>query len=98
MKRGKLMKNILISLVRGYQRFISPLFPPSCRYYPTCSSYTIEAIQVHGAAKGSLMGLARILRCHPFVKGGVDYVPKKFTLKRNTIDQERPNYTYKKHS
>lgn len=86
------MKKILIQLVRIYQRFISPLFPPSCRYHPTCSNYMIQAIQVHGALKGSLMGIARILRCHPFVKGGVDYVPLKFSLKRNTKDQYRPNY------
>ncbi|KAF1305479.1 membrane protein insertion efficiency factor YidD [Enterococcus saccharolyticus] len=90
------MRKIFIYLVRGYQRFISPLFPPSCRYYPTCSNYTIEALQVHGAFKGSLMGLARILRCHPFVKGGIDYVPRKFTLKRNTSDKIRPEYTYRK--
>lgn len=86
------MKKILIQLVRIYQRFISPLFPPSCRYHPTCSNYMIQAIQVHGALKGSLMGIARILRCHPFVKGGVDYVPLKFSLKRNIKDQHRPNY------
>ena len=86
------VKKILIQLVRIYQRFISPLFPPSCRYHPTCSNYMIQAIQVHGALKGSLMGIARILRCHPFVKGGVDYVPLKFSLKRNTKDQHRPNY------
>ncbi|MGX7197169.1 membrane protein insertion efficiency factor YidD [Enterococcus olivae] len=90
------MQKILIALVRGYQRFISPLFPPSCRYYPTCSSYMIEAIQIHGALKGSLMGISRILRCHPFVKGGLDYVPRKFTLKRNKKDKIRPVYTYKK--
>ena len=86
------MKRMLIALVRGYQRFISPLFPPSCRYHPTCSNYMIRAIKVHGAFKGTLMGIARILRCHPFVKGGVDCVPLKFSLKRNTKDQQRPNY------
>lgn len=86
------MKKVLIAIVRGYQRFISPLFPPSCRYHPTCSNYMIQAIQGHGALKGSLMGIARILRCHPFVKGGVDYVPLKFSLKRNTKDQHRSNY------
>lgn len=90
------MKRIMIALVRGYQRFISPLFPPSCRYYPTCSSYMIQAIQVHGAFKGLLMGMARILRCHPFVRGGIDYVPRNFSLKRNTVDKERPNYTFRK--
>lgn len=77
------MKKILIKGVRGYQKNISPLFPPSCRYYPTCSSYMIQAIDMHGAVKGTLMGTARILRCQPFVKGGFDPVPKKFTLSRN---------------
>ncbi|MGM9904395.1 MAG: membrane protein insertion efficiency factor YidD [Enterococcus sp.] len=86
------MKKILIYLVRGYQRFISPAFPPSCRYYPTCSNYMIQAIQVHGAIKGTVMGTARILRCHPFVKGGIDYVPRSFSLTRNKIDKEMPDY------
>lgn len=90
------MSRFLIWLVRGYQRFISPLFPPSCRYYPTCSSYMIEAVKVHGAGKGFLMGISRILRCHPFVRGGIDYVPRNFSLKRNTLDKERPVYRYKK--
>lgn len=72
------MKQVLTWLVRGYQRFISPLLPPSCRYYPTCSTYMIQALQKHGAIKGSLMGIARILRCNPFVKGGLDPVPAFF--------------------
>lgn len=82
-ERGTPMKNILIFLVKGYQKLISPLFPPSCRYYPTCSSYTVQAIEKHGALKGTVMGSARILRCNPFVRGGVDKVPDRFTLKRN---------------
>ncbi|EOT44973.1 membrane protein insertion efficiency factor YidD [Enterococcus columbae] len=89
------MKQAFIFIIRGYQRFLSPLFPPSCRYHPTCSNYMIQAIEVHGALKGSLMGIARILRCHPLVKGGVDYVPKKFSLRRNTKDQHRPDYSQK---
>lgn len=76
------MKKVIISLVRFYQQFISPAFPPSCRYYPTCSSYTLQAVERHGAFKGSLMGFARIFRCNPFVKGGRDPVPDHFTLKR----------------
>src|SRR5699024_276935 len=76
------MKKLLMLLVRGYQKSISPLFPPSCRYYPTCSNYTMEALDKHGALKGSLMGIARILRCHPFVEGGIDPVHDHFTLKR----------------
>lgn len=77
------MRWLLMKLVRGYQRWISPLFPPTCRYYPTCSTYMLQALKKHGAIKGGLMGVARILRCHPFVKGGVDPVPDHFTLRRN---------------
>lgn len=78
-----MMKKILLFLVKGYQKVISPLFPPSCRYYPTCSNYTVQAIEKHGAFKGSIMGLARIIRCNPFVPGGVDHVPDHFTMRRN---------------
>ena len=77
------MKRILIAPVRFYQRFISPAFPPSCRFEPTCSNYMIQAIEKHGF-KGVLMGLARILRCHPWSKTGKDPVPDHFTLKRNS--------------
>lgn len=76
------MKSIIINFVRLYQKWISPLFPPSCRYRPTCSTYMIEAVEKHGI-KGVLMGIARILRCHPFVEGGEDPVPDGFTLRRN---------------
>ena len=81
------MKKIFIGLIRGYQRFISPLFPPSCRYYPTCSNYSVQAIQKQGAIKGSIMGISRILRCHPFVKGGYDPVPEQFSIRRNKEDE-----------
>ncbi|MBM9929956.1 membrane protein insertion efficiency factor YidD [Pediococcus pentosaceus] len=77
------MKQILLLIIRGYQKFISPMFPPSCRYYPTCSNYSLQAIKRFGAIKGGLMGVARILRCHPFVRGGYDPVPDNFSLKRN---------------
>ncbi|MGT2743370.1 membrane protein insertion efficiency factor YidD [Streptococcus plurextorum] len=76
------MKKILIGLVRLYQKWLSPIFPPSCRYQPTCSNYMIDAITKHGL-KGVLMGMARILRCHPFVGGGDDPVSDHFTLKKN---------------
>ena len=75
------MTNLLISLVRGYQKWISPLFPPSCRYQPTCSNYMIEAIEVHGI-KGVWLGIIRIGRCHPFVAGGDDPVPKSSKPKK----------------
>lgn len=77
------MENILIKIVHFYQRFISPAFPPTCRYYPTCSTYMIRAITKHGSLKGTLMGTARILRCHPLSKGGFDPVPDYFSLRRN---------------
>ena len=91
------MKKIFIGLIRGYQRFISPLFPPSCRYYPTCSNYSVQAIQKHGAIKGSIMGISRILRCHPFVKGGYDTVPEQFSIRRNNKEDEH-NHSEHEHS
>lgn len=65
----------LITLVKGYQYIVSPLLGSNCRYFPSCSSYTIEAIKLHGAAKGFVMGTWRILRCNPFAKGGYEPVP-----------------------
>ncbi|MBA4347382.1 MAG: membrane protein insertion efficiency factor YidD [Clostridiales bacterium] len=69
------MKRFLIAIVRGYKKYISPLLPPSCRFTPTCSEYAVEALNKHGAWKGSLLALWRILRCNPFCKGGYDPVP-----------------------
>jgi putative membrane protein insertion efficiency factor len=77
------LKRIFLLLIRGYQKGISPFFPPSCRYYPTCSHYTYTAIERFGIIKGSLMGISRLLRCHPLVKGGYDPVPDHFSLQRN---------------
>ena len=62
------MKKILLSLIRGYQRYVSPAFPARCRYTPTCSAYAFEAISKYGALKGSYLALRRFLRCHPFSK------------------------------
>ena len=64
-----------IALLRAYKFAISPLFPPSCRYVPTCSEYAIEAVERHGVLRGSALAFWRLLRCHPFVKGGFDPVP-----------------------
>lgn len=71
------MRRILIFFIRVYQKYISPAFAPRCRFYPTCSAYALEAIKVHGALKGSYLAVRRILKCHPFHKGGVDPVPPK---------------------
>lgn len=77
------MNKLLIGLVNVYKKFISPILPPTCRYYPTCSTYMIDALKKHGAILGLIMGISRIMRCNPFVKGGVDPVPDYFTLRRN---------------
>jgi len=63
-------------LIKGYQWFISPILPGSCRYYPTCSSYALEALNTHGPLKGGWLGLRRIVRCHPWNDGGYDPVPE----------------------
>ena len=70
-----ILKKFLIFLISIYRRYISPLFPPSCRFQPTCSQYALEAIDRFGAITGSYLAMKRILRCHPFHKGGYDPVP-----------------------
>lgn len=71
------MKKILMSIIKLYQKAISPLTPPSCRFHPTCSHYGLEAIETHGALKGSWLAIRRISKCHPFHEGGYDPVPEK---------------------
>ena len=71
------MSKLLIGLIRFYQKNISPRKISCCRFTPTCSAYAIEAIQVHGALKGALLSIYRILRCNPLCKGGYDPVPEK---------------------
>ena len=69
------MKKFLIFIIRIYRKFISPIKPPSCRFYPTCSIYAIQAIEKYGALKGTFMAIKRILKCHPLHPGGYDPVP-----------------------
>lgn len=69
---GIAVKRILVSLIVGYRKYISPLKKPSCRFYPTCSQYALDAINKYGAFKGFKLSLIRILKCHPFHPGGYD--------------------------
>jgi putative membrane protein insertion efficiency factor len=71
------MTRALLAVVRTYQRFISPLFPPRCKYYPTCSNYAHQAIRVHGPWRGLALAGWRLLRCNPLSDGGLDPVPPK---------------------
>ncbi|MBT2657019.1 membrane protein insertion efficiency factor YidD [Bacillus sp. ISL-18] len=72
-----MLKKIFIALIRFYQVVISPIKPPSCRFYPTCSQYGLEAIQRFGVLRGGWLTIKRISKCHPFHPGGVDPVPEK---------------------
>ncbi|WP_295857798.1 membrane protein insertion efficiency factor YidD [uncultured Oscillibacter sp.] len=69
------MKRMLMAMVRFYRAAISPLRPPCCRFYPTCSQYALEALEKYGALKGGYLSVRRVLRCNPFHKGGYDPVP-----------------------
>ncbi|MEK3991571.1 MULTISPECIES: membrane protein insertion efficiency factor YidD [Robertmurraya] len=72
-----MLKKAMIAFIRFYQIALSPLKPPSCRFYPTCSHYGLEAIQRFGPIKGGYLTIKRLLKCHPFHPGGFDYVPEK---------------------
>ncbi|HVU61892.1 MAG TPA: membrane protein insertion efficiency factor YidD [Mycobacteriales bacterium] len=75
-RRTGLAATVLVGLLRGYQRFISPLFGPHCRFYPSCSSYAATALTEHGVLRGGWLALRRLGRCHPWHPGGVDPVPE----------------------
>ena len=82
-KLSSIIKKAMIFLIKTYQLTLSPRFSNgACRYTPTCSQYAIEALQVHGVVKGSLLAIRRIMRCNPFFKGGYDPVPLKNTKKK----------------
>ena len=68
-------RSLLSGSLRAYKRFVSPLMPPACRFHPSCSEYAAEAVEVHGALKGSVLAAGRVLRCNPWSAGGFDPVP-----------------------
>lgn len=77
MTLGRVLSWLLVGGIRGYQRFISPLFGPSCRYYPSCSAYALGAVRVHGPIKGFVLATWRLVRCNPWSPGGIDHVPER---------------------
>ncbi|WP_299444918.1 membrane protein insertion efficiency factor YidD [uncultured Phycicoccus sp.] len=77
MSPGRVLVTPVLWLIRLYQRFISPLRPPTCRYYPSCSAYAVTSLERFGPLRGTWMAAARLLRCHPWTPGGVDHVPDR---------------------
>lgn len=84
-----MVRHAAIFLIDLYRRWLSPLLPPSCRFYPSCSSYSREAYLRHGFLKGSCLTVGRLLRCHPYNEGGFDPVPERFVLLRAGKIQSR---------
>jgi putative membrane protein insertion efficiency factor len=78
---NEIPKNVALLLLRGYKWAVSPMFLPACRYVPSCSEYAMEAVDRYGAARGGLMAIWRLLRCHPLAKGGLDPVVKTKMVK-----------------
>jgi len=70
------MRLLAVLMLKTYKRLISPLLPPACRFYPTCSEFAAEAVAKHGLARGGILAMKRLARCHPFDPGGVDLVPE----------------------
>ena len=78
------MKAVLVQLLKGYKRWISPMLPVACRFTPTCSDYAMEAVETYGAVRGSALALGRLLRCHPFARSGYDPVPCNHKIPETT--------------
>jgi putative membrane protein insertion efficiency factor len=77
------MRFMLIVVIKFYKTFISPVLGDNCRFYPSCSTYSMEALKLHGVVAGSYLTLRRLLKCHPFHEGGIDPVPEKFGNNKN---------------
>lgn len=75
--KDALVARLIAGVIRGYQLLVSPVLPASCRYYPSCSAYAVEALRLHGARRGAWLGIKRVMRCHPWASGGFDPVPEQ---------------------
>ena len=82
-----MMKALALWMLRTYKRWLSPMFPASCRYVPTCSEYAMEAVEKFGVLQGGFMAVGRLLRCHPLVKGGYDPVPNDTCYKQRHTNE-----------
>ena len=85
-------------LIRGYQLLISPFFPPSCKYYPSCSAYALEAVRVQGFFKGTGLAVWRVLRCNPWSRGGVDFPPGSTMSVEIPLDEPSEDTTNPEHT
>ena len=92
------MKHVLIALLKAYRFAISPLYGDVCRYYPTCSAYELESVQVHGSIRGSWLAVRRLSRCHPWARGGIDEVPPRGPSKHRHATRHVTTPTSEEHS
>ena len=93
-------RKTLLLFIRIYQSFFSALLPSACKFYPSCSQYAADAVTIHGTRRGAWLAFRRVLRCHPFTRGGVDLVPEAADFRQNnlragckTISENSPDYT-----
>ncbi len=93
----KVLEIVAVGIIRGYQWFIRPILPMSCRYWPSCSHYAIEAVQRHGVLRGSVLAVWRVLRCNPWGGFGLDPVPERFSLKLRIRHPDGGNCTAPRH-
>lgn len=91
MTLGRIFVAILVGIIRSYQILLSPRIGQVCRYYPSCSHYGLSAVKVHGAGKGSLLAAWRVLRCHPWATGGVEYIPAKGSWTNREVIENSTN-------
>jgi len=80
------IRRAIVTVIAAYQRWVSPMFPQRCRFYPSCSAYALEAIETHGAVRGGGLALRRLARCHPFHPGGFDPVPSRSAPGEHPVD------------
>ena len=91
MTLGRIFVAVLVGIIRSYQILLSPRIGQVCRYYPSCSHYGLAAVKVHGAGKGSLLAAWRVLRCHPWATGGVEYIPAKGSWTNREVIENSTN-------